>query len=104
PTLTEGVVSSPISAERLGTQPQFLNIDAAIRPGNSGGLAADDKGRLIGVPADLMPTQDLVGVAASEMIPIDLAKPLIQKAEHNQPYTSPWTIDLPSSAKITSLR
>src|SRR5690606_26096561 len=49
-TLTRGSVSGAVRDERIGENRSSFNIDADIRAGNSGGLAADDDGRIIGVP------------------------------------------------------
>ena len=105
PTFTEGVISGVVSDDRLRTNRAYLNIDASISFGNSGGLAADEDGRLIGVPTlgRTNPGKD-VAVLGS-MRPIALAMPLIEAARKGTSYTSPWTTEVPSdAAKVTDVR
>ena len=48
-TFTEGTISGFVEQPGLG-QRSWLKTDTAISGGNSGGLAADDRGRIVGVP------------------------------------------------------
>ncbi|MEO6712549.1 MAG: FHA domain-containing protein [Mycobacteriales bacterium] len=111
-TLTRGIVSGLVADARLSTNRAFINLDAQIAPGNSGGLAADSKGRLVGVPtrgrfiranATSVGAAPIIGTISS-MRPVALAKPLIDTARSGQQYTSPWASDLPAGAAITALR
>jgi pSer/pThr/pTyr-binding forkhead associated (FHA) protein len=83
-TLTEGSVSSLVQDERMRSSRAMLNISAAISPGNSGGLAVDESGDLIGVPSlirdDTVPS----------MRPSQYAVALIEAARTGEPYVSPW--------------
>ena len=88
-TLTRGVVSGSVSDNRLQTNRSLLNIDAKIEPGNSGGLAVDGKGRLIGVPSQSR-TDRSSGARIDSMRPINLAKDLIAKAKKGEDYASPY--------------
>ena len=83
-TLSTGVVSGVVADPDLKTNRAYFNVDARISSGNSGGLAADDAGRLIGVPTILR--AETVG----SIRPIDLARPLISAAQKGQAYTSPY--------------
>lgn len=110
-TLTRGIVSGLVADARLRSNRAFINLDAQIAPGNSGGLAADSKGRLVGVPtrgrfiranSSSIGTAPIIGTISS-MRPVTLAKPLIDAARSGQPYKSPWAVDLPAGAAITAL-
>ncbi len=83
-TLTEGVVSGPVKDDRLGSNRGMLNISADIRGGNSGGLAVNDDGELIGIPTLVR------GEQVSSMRPASWAVPLIEAARQGKSYTSPW--------------
>jgi S1-C subfamily serine protease len=81
-TLTEGVVSGPVKDERMGTNAGMLNITASISPGNSGGLAANSAGQLVGVPSIIR--DDTV----PSMRPSEFAEPLIDAARKGDQYKS----------------
>ncbi len=84
-TLTRGSVSGSLRDERIGENRSSFNIDADIRSGNSGGLAADDDGRIIGVP-NLRRSNPRTDDSINRMIPIDLARPLIDAAVAEKAY------------------
>ena len=63
-----------------------MNVDTDINPGNSGGLAADDDGRIIGIPT--LYRQVGPGEPVGSIRPIDLAKPLIDAARAGEDYES----------------
>jgi len=75
-----------------------MKTDGAIAHGNSGGLAADPSGRLIGIPSRIqfgntLLTPDQPGVDTQGKIrPIALALPVIHAAETGQPWTSPYVV------------
>lgn len=75
-TATSGIVSAvgkPGDRGRSNTYTDYLQIDAAINRGNSGGPTFDLNGRVIGVnTAILSPTGGSVGIGFA--IPADLAK------------------------------
>jgi pSer/pThr/pTyr-binding forkhead associated (FHA) protein/S1-C subfamily serine protease len=81
-TLTEGVVSGPVKDERLRSNRGMLNISADIRPGNSGGLAANGDGEIVGVPSIIREDE------VPSMRPINYAVPLIEAAKEGKKYTS----------------
>jgi S1-C subfamily serine protease len=73
--------------ERIGDNRAWINSSVNISAGNSGGLAADDAGHLVGVPsAERFVDDDEV----SRLRPIHLALPLIDAARSGDTYTSPW--------------
>jgi S1-C subfamily serine protease len=93
PTLTSGIISGFVGDERVGTNRYGINIDADIRGGNSGGLAADSDGRIIGVPtATYIEDRGELTDTINRLVPVNLAKPLIEAAQQGTDYVSPaWT-------------
>lgn len=86
-TVTQGIVSA------LRTQEGMLQIDAAINPGASGGPVLTADGRVIGiVDASLRGAQSF-----NFAVPIDLAKPLVQRA----PTLGRLPLPLTSSKEVT---
>lgn len=117
-TYTKGTVSGFSSEDQLGDR-AWIKTDTTISGGNSGGLAADNNGRIIGVPtiassgaegvdrvADCRIIQDTngdgsvdgndtcipIGGFLNGIRPVNLAQPLIQAAQSGRAYTSPYTI------------
>ena len=111
-TFTQGIVSGFASDEQVGDR-AWMKTDATIAGGNSGGLAADGSGHIIGIPTslgavgsgmDCPPHQDTNGdgklddqdicVPVANFIadvrPINFAEPLIQAAESGREYASPY--------------
>ncbi len=93
PTFTEGVVSGPIQDERLGTPRAEMNTTAKIFGGNSGGLAANPQGQMIGITT-WSRSEVTGGESLSSYRPIDLVKPLLAAgrriADGKGSYTSPY--------------
>ncbi len=113
-TFTDGSVSGFTSEEGLGDR-AWIKTDATIAGGNSGGLAANDAGFIIGVPTtasagtggnitDCRVVQDTngdgqldsndtcipIGGFINGLRPLNLALPLIQSAQMGQEYASPF--------------
>lgn len=89
PTKSGGSVSSFIPDERIGENRAWLNSDAEIAGGNSGGIAADQQGRLIAVPtAELGSDVDSI----SKLRPVHLAEALIAAARSGEEYVSPFVV------------
>ncbi len=113
-TFTRGSVSGFSSEERVGNR-AWIKTDATIAGGNSGGLAVDDSGRIIGVPTqasaggtdqvvDCRVVQDTngdgflddrdscipIGGFINALRPINLAKPLILAAQADVAYVTPF--------------
>jgi S1-C subfamily serine protease len=100
-TLTEGVVAGIVPDPRLGSNRAYINLDATIRQGNSGGLVADRRGRVVGVP-----TLNWIGgtnTPVAAMRPIDLADGLIGAARSGENYTSPYVSSLNGREELTSV-
>lgn len=73
-TLTKGVVSSK---ERLVSRQKFIQTDAAINTGNSGGPLLNDAGEVIGVNSYKMSDAEGIGLA----IPIDVVVSFLETGE-----------------------
>ena len=113
-TFTQGTVSGFSSEDQLGDR-AWIKTDATISGGNSGGLAADNNGRIIGVPTiassgadgnitDCRIVQDTngdgrvdendscipIGGFLNGIRPVNLALPLIEAAQAGKQYVSPF--------------
>jgi serine protease Do len=114
-TFTDGSVSGFTSEDQVGDR-AWVKTDATIAGGNSGGLAADDSGHIIGVPSrassgsdssqitDCRVVQDTnddgviddkdtcipIGGFINAIRPIKLALALIKAARDGQNYASPY--------------
>jgi serine protease Do len=115
-TFTKGTVSGFSSESQIGDR-AWIKTDATISGGNSGGLAADTNGRIIGVPTiassgaeglqditDCRQIQDTngdgvvdrndscipIGGFLNGIRPVNLALPLIEAAQSGRQYTSPF--------------
>ena len=73
-TLTKGVVSSK---ERLVSRQKYIQTDAAINTGNSGGPLLNDAGEVIGVNSYKMSDSEGIGLA----IPIDVVVSFLETGE-----------------------
>lgn len=99
-TYTRGVISGTVHDKRLKGAVSLFNSDARLNPGNSGGLAADAQGRIIAVPTLNKHTREDSLLAG--LVPVDLARPLIEAAVSGRPYTSPW-VAADTEGAVTSL-
>lgn len=113
-TFTDGNVSGFTAEESIGDR-AWIKTDATIAGGNSGGLAANDSGSIIGVPTlasagtggettDCRVIQDTngdgtvdskdtcipIGGFINAIRPVNLAQPLIQAAQSGREYASPF--------------
>ena len=77
-TLTKGTVAGFIDDTDLEIHRGWIKTDAEISPGNSGGVAIDEQGRLIGVPTQVYFSQDTVGEIGL-VRPINLARELLDE-------------------------
>ncbi len=125
-TYTDGNISGFTAEEEIGAR-AWMKTDATISGGNSGGLAADDSGRIIGVPSrassgsggeitDCRVVQDTngdgilnsqdscipIGGFINALRPINLAVPLINAAKAGLTYNSPFgTVGVTASGSGT---
>lgn len=79
-TVTSGLISTVINHPDLGPRSEY-DTDARIAPGNSGGMAIDNGGRLIGLPTALEFDPSGTGVTSGRIRAIDVVKELIARAE-----------------------
>lgn len=78
-TVTTGVISTVLNDPDLGPRSE-LDTDARIAPGNSGGMAINNDGELIGIPTALFSDRDTT-VTSGRIRSIDVVKELIDRAE-----------------------
>jgi putative serine protease PepD len=78
-TVTGGLISTVINDPELGPRSEF-DTDARISPGNSGGMAVDNDGTLIGLPTAVRFDQG-TPVTSGRIRAIDVVKELIAEAE-----------------------
>lgn len=79
-TVTSGLISTVINNPDLGPNSEF-DTDARIAPGNSGGMAVDNDGTLIGLPTALEFDPSGSGVTSGRIRAIDVVRDLITSAE-----------------------
>jgi pSer/pThr/pTyr-binding forkhead associated (FHA) protein len=103
PTLTEGIASGVQTDPRLRSNRAWINDDAASNHGNSGGLAADTRGRVVGVPTLGLLDRQTHSSTLAAFRPVNFAKPLIEAAQAGTPYVSPWTTPAPPAAKVSAV-
>ncbi len=84
--VSRGVVSSFLVDERVAGPRSWINTDATISPGNSGGLAADHRGRLVGVPTLVVAERSGIPLTIGRLRPIHLAQPVIDAARRGIAY------------------
>ena len=77
-TVTSGIVSAVLRNAGGGAYNRYIQTDASINRGNSGGPLFDMRGNVIGVNnAIISPTGGSVGIGFA--IPADVASPIVQK-------------------------
>ncbi len=77
-TVTSGIISSVLRTAGAGAYDRFIQTDAAINRGNSGGPLFDMHGNVIGINnAILSPSGGSVGVGFA--IPADTAAPIVER-------------------------
>ena len=82
-TVTSGIISSVLRTAGAGAYDRFIQTDAAINRGNSGGPLFDMQGNVIGINnAILSPTGGSVGVGFA--IPADTAAPIVDRLRNGE--------------------
>lgn len=77
-TVTAGIVSSPHRATGSGAYDQFIQTDASINSGNSGGPMFNMAGEVIGINRWIIaPSGGNIGIGFA--IPSDIAAPIVEK-------------------------
>jgi hypothetical protein len=87
---TDGSVSSFVPDRRLDSNQAWINSDARINRGDSGGLAADESGELVAIPT-MKEFDDVDSI--SRLRPVHLAAPLIDAAIAGEDYVSDFVVD-----------
>lgn len=79
-SMSRGIISglgrSPQAAVEFGGSTNFIQTDAAVNPGNSGGPLVDNKGRLIGMNVAIATGRDTEGTTEGQSAGISFAIPL----------------------------
>jgi pSer/pThr/pTyr-binding forkhead associated (FHA) protein/S1-C subfamily serine protease len=100
PTLTRGVVSGTVQDARVGTNRGYINVDADINAGNSGGMAVDSRGRIIGIPT--LAELEAENLAKSNRLrPVNPAKALLDAARKGKAYASPYVTPPTGKEELT---
>ena len=102
---TQGVVESFSPDPRAGSDRGWITTDIQLKGGNSGGFAADQNGRLVGVPTQTQIDGDGSGADRADRIRnVALAGPLIKAAKEGTEYHSTAVTPLGADAKIEHVR
>ncbi len=79
-SMSEGIISAvgrdPAGAREFGGFTNFLQTDAAVNPGNSGGPLVDIRGRLVGMNVAIATGRDTQGTTEGDSAGISFAIPL----------------------------
>ena len=82
-TVTSGIISSVLRTAGGGAYDRYLQTDASINRGNSGGPLFDMQGKVIGINnAIISPTGGSVGIGFA--IPAEVAAPIVAKLRDGQ--------------------
>ena len=82
-TVTSGIISSVLRTAGGGAYDRYLQTDASINRGNSGGPLFDMQGKVIGINnAIISPTGGSVGIGFA--IPAEVAVPIVEKLRDGQ--------------------
>ncbi|MDC3180991.1 trypsin-like peptidase domain-containing protein [Gammaproteobacteria bacterium] len=105
-TFTKGVVSNLDRHISLGTHVRsFIQVDAAVNPGNSGGPLLDQDGKLIGLVTGIygprLETSFNIGIALA--IPVSIVKPVVSQII-SQGHVTPGWLGISTQALTPELR
>jgi serine peptidase DegS len=81
-TVTQGIVSATVRGLGLLTFENFIQTDAAINEGNSGGALINTSGQLIGINTAVL-TQDASTEGIGFAIPIDLVRGVVEEIKRH---------------------
>lgn len=85
-TVTSGIISAKGRVIGTGPYDSFLQTDAAIHPGNSGGPLIDIRGRVIGINTAVSSQGASIGFA----IPSNMVKKVVQDLKRHGKVIRPW--------------
>ena len=85
-TVTVGIVSAKGRDIGQGPYDDFLQTDAAMNPGNSGGPLLDASGAVVGINTAIKPQANTIGFA----VPINLAKEILPQLRETGHVTRGW--------------
>jgi serine protease Do len=85
-TVTSGIISAKGRVIGTGPYDNFLQTDAPIHPGNSGGPLIDARGRVIGINTAV--ASDAYGIGFA--IPINIAKGVVKDLSEHGKVVRPW--------------
>ena len=78
-TVTAGIVSALHRSTGLGVYDRFIQTDAAINQGNSGGPMFNMNGDVIGINSQILGSQGGGNIGIGFAIPAEEAKPIVEK-------------------------
>ena len=84
-TVTAGIVSALHRVTGGGAYDRFIQTDAAINQGNSGGPMFDLNGNVIGINSQILGSQSGGNIGIGFAIPAEDARPVIEKLMKGQP-------------------
>jgi serine protease Do len=88
-TVTTGIISAKARDIGSGAYDNFLQTDAAINKGNSGGPLFNDAGQVVGMNTAIMsPTGGSVGIGFA--VPSDLVQKVVAQLEHGGKVEHGW--------------
>jgi S1-C subfamily serine protease len=95
---SRGSVSGFLPDPDLEARRGWIKTSASIYGGNSGGLAVNERGRLIGIPSRAQFEKEYLGTATdisgtlALIRPINIARPVIDAAMSGKPWQSPYLV------------
>ncbi len=86
PITTTGIISAKGNITGTGPYDHYMQTDASIQPGNSGGPLIDLRGRVIGINS----YKNELGTGLGYIIPINLVKKIVNELEKHGKIIKPW--------------
>jgi serine protease Do len=89
-TVTSGIISAKARTALNGSRGDFIQTDAAINSGNSGGPMFNLHGEVIGINTAIFSGRGGGNIGIGFAIPSDSAVPVIEKLKDNKKIKHPW--------------
>ncbi len=92
-TVTAGIISAngrDVPSEERSAYVDYMQIDAPINQGNSGGPTFNEDGKVIGINTAIYSPNGGGSVGIGFAIPSDIAKPIVDELEKNGAVTRGW--------------